>query len=445
MGSGDRTAGPLVLAGIWQGVIQVGDLQLRIVFHVSQEQDVWTATLDSPDQGAQGIPVASVEIDGLNVNFDVPAVGGQYCGRIDPKEPKIAGEWHQGGRAIAVDLVKIEQVEKITRPQDPVPPFPYDEKEVTFVNKEDGIQLAGTLTLPREGAPFPAVILVSGSGAQNRNEEIMNHRPFLVLADHLTRRGIAVLRYDDRGVGGSSGDPVSSTSDDFARDAYAAFSYLSARADIDAGKTGIVGHSEGAIIATIIAARQPEVGFIVLLAGPGVLGGELLLQQSAAILEASGAGDEDITHAAELNRSIYEIIADEPDNEKASSKLKNLYTSLGIPDNRAQTEIGGLLTPWFRFFLSYNPADDLLDVVCPVLAVNGSLDLQVPADKNLKAIEEALEKGGNNRYKIVKLEGLNHLFQHATTGLVDEYAKIDETFAPEALRLVSDWIFEITR
>ncbi len=433
---------PAILTGIWQGVIKAGGLEVRLVFHFAREGEKWTATVDSPDQGANGIPVESVAVEGLNIRVNIPAVAGEYEGEYKPSDSVFIGKWRQGGGVYAVDLERIEKVETVTRPQDPIPPFPYDEKEVTFLNDEAGITLAGTLTMPRTNGPFPAVILITGSGAQNRNEEIMNHRPFLVLADHLTRQGIAVLRYDDRGVGGSGGDPISATSVDFAGDAYAAYTFLASQPGIDPARTGIIGHSEGGIIAPMIAAAHPEVGFIVLLAGPGIVGRELLLMQSAAILLASGASQDQIENAKEINRSIYEIIVKEPGDKKAEEAISKILSAAGIPKDQLGGHIGPLLSPWFRFFLSYNPAEDLRNTRCPVLAITGSLDLQVPADVNLAAIEQALREGGNKKGATVKLEGLNHLFQHAKTGLVDEYPRIEETFAPEALRTVSDWILK---
>ena len=433
------------LPGIWQGVITAGGQEIRLVFHFALEGEVWSAALDSPDQGAYGIPAESMAVDGTDITVDVPAAAAVYEGVFDPAKATIRGTWSQGGGSFSVNLERIEKVEVITRPQDPVPPFPYDQREVTFTNTDAGITLAGTLTLPRTGGPFPGVILISGSGAQNRDEEIMNHRPFLVLADHLTREGIAVLRYDDRGVGGSGGDPETATSRDFAGDAYAAYSFLANQPGIDPAKTGIIGHSEGGIIAPMIAAEHPDVAFIVLLAAPGFPGSELLLQQSAAILKASGATNEQIIKSAEINREIYDVVVREPDNQKAADEIGGILEGLGIPDDRIEQQLSPLLTPWYRFFITHDPATDLMAITCPVLAITGSLDLQVPADENLAKIETSLKSGGNDMVVTKKLERLNHLFQTAQTGLVEEYARIEETFAPVALRAISEWIADITR
>lgn len=431
---------PAALNGIWQGVIKAGGQEIRLVFNLSFRDGSWTATVDSPDQGVKGIPVASVKLDGAKIAIDVPSIAARYEGIVQDKAASIVGKWLQGGGAFAVDLTRVEAVQQVRRPQDPILPYPYEEREVRFRNPDAGITLAGALTIPRQGGPFPAVVLVSGSGAQNRDEEIMNHRPFLVLADYLTRRGIAVLRYDDRGVSPSEGDPTLATSRDFAGDALAAFRFLSAQAGVDANRVGIAGHSEGGLIAPMLASEHPEVAFIVLLAGPGYRGYHLLLQQSAAILRASGVTEAQIGQAEAASRSIYDVLIDEPDDAKADARIREMLSAMGLKKDAIDAQLPALLSPWYRFFVSYDPAEALQKTTCPVLALNGSLDLQVPADLNLAAVEKALRDGGNSRVTAVKLEGLNHLFQHAKTGLVEEYIQIEETFAPEAMKAVADWI-----
>jgi uncharacterized protein len=433
---------PASLVGIWQGVIKAGGQEVRLVFHLDYREGAWTATADSPDQGVNGIPVDSVTLEGKKIVIDVKATAGRYEGVVQEGAASIAGKWLQGGGAFAVDLERIQVVEQIRRPQDPTPPYPYDEREVRFRNDEAGITLAGTLTVPREGGPHPAVVLVSGSGAQNRNEEIMNHRPFLVLADYLTRRGIAVLRYDDRGVPPSEGDAVSATSLDFAGDALAAFRFLSMQPGVDPSKVGIAGHSEGGLIAPMVASQHAEVAFIVLLAGPGYRGYEILLQQAAAIMRASGATTAQIDAAEGANRRIYDVILGEQDLAKAEARIREIFAGYGLKKEGVDAQVASLLSPWYRFFVAYDPTEALRRTACPVLALNGSLDLQVPAVENLSAVEKALRDGGNARVTAVKLEGLNHLFQHATTGLVQEYLQIDETFAPEAMETVARWILE---
>jgi uncharacterized protein len=440
--SGDSTV--YDFEGIWQGVIKAGGAELRLVFHLSPDgEEGLKATADSPDQGATGIPVKKVTASGGSIQIDVEATAGRYEGEMAADGNTINGVWHQGGGEFAVDLVRIDAVEIVTRPQDPVPPFPYVDREIRFTNPVADISLAGTLTIPAGDEPFPAAVLISGSGAQNRNEEIMNHRPFLVVADYLTRNGIAVLRYDDRGAAESEGDHTTATSKDFAGDAWAAAAYLQSVPEIDSTKIGLIGHSEGGIIAPIIAAEHPEIAYIVLLAAPGFPGNELLIQQSAAILRTAGASEAQIAEAADVNTKTHNIVLYEPDNEKALEKLKKFLEDLGVPASQMDSQlmqVEQLLSPWFRFFLSFDPRTVLELVTCPVLGVWGTLDVQVPSSSNIIEVRAALS--GNPDISLHEMEGLNHLFQHAMTGAVAEYATIDETFSPEVLELMASWIMK---
>ena len=307
--------------------------------------------------------------------------------------------------------------------------------------------LAGTLTLPDGAGPFPAAILITGSGPQNRNEELLGHKPFLVLADHLTREGVAVLRYDDRGIAESTGDFTTATSEDFAADASAAVDYLKTRADIDVSQMGLVGHSEGALIAPIVATQRADVGYIVLMAGPGVTGAEIILEQSALIARASGAGGDAISRQQEAQKSWMKIAMSELPQEEAQKQLRqNLrerfaeMSEEGFSEEMIEGQVAQTSSPWMRFFLTYDPRPTLRKVSCPILAINGEKDLQVPPYQNLPEIRTALKEGGNTNFEIVEMEGLNHLFQTAETGAPSEYAQIEETFSPKALRVISDWI-----
>ena len=438
----DSREAQVSIEGTWQGRLSAGGTSVRLVFRISRDEKGWAAVADSPDQGATGIPVESVALNGLDLRIAVPAVGGVYEGRVDKNGAVITGVWKQGGGSFELNLEPVEEVVKVTRPQDPVPPFPYRAEEVRFRNDEAGIQLAGTLTLPEGDGPFPAAVLITGSGPQNRDEEIMNHRPFLVIADHLSRSGIAVLRFDDRGVGESEGDYGSATSRDFAGDAWSGYNYLAARGEIDSSRIGLVGHSEGGIIATMLAAEHGDISFIVLLAGLGVPSRDLLVLQSAAILQASGGSAEQIAAARETNEKVYDVILAEADDTKAAEQITTILASVGVPEAQITAHIASLLSPWYRFFLGYDPRPDLERITCPVLALNGDLDLQVPSEENLPAISAALAAGGNSAVTIRELAGLNHLFQHASTGLVAEYSQIEETFAPEALELIAGWLVE---
>lgn len=343
------------------------------------------------------------------------------------------------------------------RPQVPVKPYPYDEKEVTYQNTKTGVKLAGTLTIPRGKGLVPAVILISGSGQQDRDETILGHKPFLVLADYLTRRGVAVLRVDDQAVGGSTGNPATATSEDFAGDVLAGIEFLKKQSKINSQKIGLIGHSEGGMIAPMVALKSKNVAFIVLMAGPGLPGEQILITQSAALLKADGKNDASVNSEQALQKNIFTIVKQEKDNTVAEGKLREILNkyvdSLSedekklLGDSKAfiKQQIQTVLLPWMRFYLSYDPCPALRKIKCPVLAVNGSKDLQVVPKENLAAIRDALKKGGNRDFEVKELPGLNHMFQTCQTGLPDEYIKIEETIAPVALKTIGDWIASHTK
>ncbi len=312
--------------------------------------------------------------------------------------------------------------------------------------------LAGTLTLPEKDGNFPAVILISGSGPQNRDEELMGHKPFLVLADHLTKKGIAVLRFDDRGTAESTGDFKTATSLDFAGDVESALKYLQTRKEINKNQIGLIGHSEGGIIAPMVAAESNDISFIVLLAGTGIRGDQLLLLQQELIGKASGASDTDLQKAKVINKGAFDIILKSNNIESLETELTN-YIKQALIDNPesekpagmsdddyVKLQVNQLTSPWMIYFIKYDPAPILEKVNCPVLAINGEKDLQVPAKVNLEAIENALEEGGNKNVTTKVLPNLNHLFQECETGSPGEYATIEQTFSPIALAEISNWI-----
>jgi pimeloyl-ACP methyl ester carboxylesterase len=320
-----------------------------------------------------------------------------------------------------------------------VKPYPYRDEEVAYDNKAANITLAATLTLPPGPGPFPAVLLITGSGPQDRDEAILGHRPFLVLADYLTRRGIAVLRADDRGVGKSGGAFGTATTVDFATDAEAGVAYLRTRPEIDAKKIGLVGHSEGGVIAPLVASRNPAVAFIVMMAGSGVPGDEIIVAQTTLMSQVSGLGADQVEKNSALERQILAIVKEEKDDAALAVKLRDALQGTVRPEDMEQ-QIKALSAPWYRYFLTYDPVPALKRVTCPVLAINGERDLQVPPKQNLPAIRKALESSGNTRVEVVELAGLNHLFQSAKTGLPGEYAQIEETMSPVALELIAGWI-----
>lgn len=521
LGAEDLTGnGSALIEGVWEGKLVVGKSALTLVFNVfkTNENGDYRATMDSPDQGAKGIPVSKVAVVGSQVTFEVIAIKGSYSGELSEDGTRMVGQWQQSGLSLPLELARkakapdsglarapapadgaaqqgaiqpsggpvhesqeIEEIEvrfpsanvDFSRGTDTRAPQSHQSEgaNVQETAASSGAQdavLAGTLSMPRgqgEG-PFPAVVLVSGSGLQNRDEEIMGHKPFKAIAGYLARRGIAVLRYDDRGFGQSTGDASSATTFDFARDAFGALEFLAKTDGIDTTRLGVVGHSEGGIVAAIIAAQKvqyvqqgqiahqapdlqqaqslPEASFIVMLAGPGVRGDELLLEQARAIAKASGASDEQIEMATALNSKIYSIAMKEDSVESRRQDIVALLKK-EAPELESQADgiVSQVLSPWVVQFLKLDPADYLRNVTIPVLALNGTKDLQVPAASNLPAIDKALKAAGNTHYRLVALDGLNHLFQHAKTGLPEEYAQLNEDFAPEALALMGDWIHAV--
>ncbi len=439
------------VTGSWMGKLNTGAITLRVVFNLSLvEKDSLVATLDSPDQGAKNIKLGLVTLSGDNIKISAGALLAEYNGTFR-NDTLIEGKWTQAGNSIDLPLIKLKAVFAINRPQEPKPPYPYKSEDVNFGNKITGKSLSGTITIPEGKGPFPVVIMISGSGAQNRNEELMGHKPFMVIADHLTRNGIAVLRYDDRGVGKSQGNYASATTADLATDAEAAFIYLKGRTDIDPGKIGLAGHSEGGLIAPVVASSVPDVAFIVSLAGPGVKGEQLLHRQNRDISIISGADMKQAEEGISVNKKLFGVLKKETDNAIAAEKVKAVYIKelqksgvTGDKIDEAVKKLNSSLGPesynWFRYFIMTDPAQFWKRVKCPVLALNGEKDLQVAADENLAAIEKALRSGGNNSYTIMSIPGLNHLFQHCTTGLPAEYGEIEETFSPEVLKIISDWI-----
>jgi predicted acyl esterase len=442
------------IVGTWMGPLTIMGTQLRIAFNISIAEDgSLKATLDSVDQGAFGIPIETATYEGGVLKLVAGSIGGEWEGKLDTATDELKGQWKQSGMTFELNLKRQAGAVTNNRPQEPKEPYPYKAEEVKYANtKSAGVTLAGTLTIPEGTGPFPAVVLITGSGAQDRNETLLGHKPFLVLADYLTRQGIAVLRADDRGFGASTGDFATATSEDFASDALAGVEFLKARPEIDAKHIGLIGHSEGGIIAPMVAVESKDVAFIVMLAGPGVDGKAIMLQQGQDIMRVMGATEEQMKTQREMQERIFNILLTEKDPKAAEPKLRALIEEEAkkqpeaqkMPKEQLDTQITAQVTfinsPWFRFFLTYDPVPTLSKVKVPVLAVNGSLDLQVNAAINLPAIEDALKAGGNKNYTVKEFPGLNHLFQHAKTGSLAEYSQIEETFSPEALAFIADWI-----
>ena len=449
------------LAGFWQGSLRVGPVELRVLLKLKQGDDgSITGTMDSIDQGATEIPISSVAQTGVQVRVALDKIGGVFEGRLNETQSEIEGQWKQGGQSFPIVFKRLAKEPVLTRPQEPKPPFPYVVEEVTFENTVDGVTLAGTFTQPKTGGPHPAVVLISGSGPQDRDEALMGHRPFAVLADHLTREKIAVLRFDDRGFGKSTGEFRDATHDDFVADVLVAVDWLKAHPNVDGKRIGLVGHSEGGIVAPLAAIKQPDdIAFIVLMAGVGVPTGQLLERQGRDISRAMGMTEELIAQIAKQQKELYRLIgSDLYDTNKdelkriVRDKVQKQFAelteeqrqTLGLTDAVIEAQVETIVTPWFLEFVRYDPQPVLTKVRCPVLAINGEKDLQVAADENLPGIRKALEAGGNRDVQVVELPGLNHLFQTCTTGSPTEYGRIEETFAPTALKTISDWIRQHT-
>jgi len=441
------------LIGNWMGAIDIQGTKLTLVIRFNfNDKDSLIAVMDSPDQGAKDIQVSKLTIRNDSVIIKIKKLNVSISGLLNKKDSTINGMFKQSIYTSPLVLKHVDKVPTLNRPQEPKPPYPYKVTEVSIENIKDSITLAGTLTLPQKGDKFPVVIMITGSGPQNRDEELLGHKPFLVIADYLTRHGIAVLRFDDRGVGKSKGDFSKATTFDFANDVEAAIYYLKQHPNIDATKIGLIGHSEGGLIAPIVASKNKDVNFIVLLAGPGLTGDQILLMQAAIIAKAEGIDEKTIKDNNKFSENIYKILKKEPDNTKAGKEIKEYYLNelkklskeekekSGLSEANADIMIAQVTSKWFRSFLVTDPQPYLSKVKCAVLALNGEKDLQVPPDEDLAAIESTLKKAGNTNYKTMKLPGLNHLFQHCTTGSPNEYSNIEETISPEVLQIIGDWI-----
>jgi pimeloyl-ACP methyl ester carboxylesterase len=440
-----KPAKPSDIDGAWIGTLDTGVMKLRVVFHITNTEDGLTGTMDSPDQNALGLPVTAVTRDGSSLKIELKQIAGAFEGKIAKDLATIEGTWTQGGATLPLVLKRVKDAAELERrrPQNPVKPYPYREEEVSYDNPAAGIKLAATLTIPPGNEPHPAAFLITGSGPQDRDESLMGHRPFLVLADYLTRHGIVVLRADDRGVGKSGGNFATATTADFATDAEAGVAHLKTRSEVDPHKIGLIGHSEGGIVAPMVAVRNSDVAFVVMMAGSGVPGDEILVAQVRLLSEAAGRSHEQAEKSAAEEREVLALVKQEKDDAVLEKKLRE---KLGgkIPEAQLGAQLKAVSSPWFRYFLEYDPAVALRKVKCPVLAINGEKDLQVPPKQNLPVIRKALEASGNKDFEVDELPGLNHLFQTAKTGLPSEYAEIEETMAPTALESICDWILTHT-
>ena len=440
-----RAFAPVV--GSWQGVLDTGGTKLRLVVHIEDSDIGIIGKLDSPDQGQLGIGISELSFDGTNLVLGLPALGASYEGTLVDGELK--GKWSQGGTTFALELTRTapgEDVSAMVRPQTPQPPFSYREEAVSFGSAGDDAVLAGTLTLPASGSRFPAAIMITGSGPQDRDETIVGHKPFLVIADYLTRNGIAVLRYDDRGVASSTGDMSNATLDNFARDALGAVAFLKGRDDI--GSIGLIGHSEGGGVADRVATESQDVSWTIRMAGTSVSGREILEEQSRAIFLANGGSAANAATLSDINGAVYDLAMSDLDageflaralelvDEKTRDLEPDVKTALGV-DN-AEAMLQAVSTPWFRHFLQHDPIEDLKRLDIPVLAIYGSKDTQVLATQNEPLAKREM-RHSDSRTRV--FENLNHLFQTTDgSGSPSEYGRITETINPMVLDELLTWI-----
>jgi len=431
--------------GTWQGAIETGNMRLRLQLHLSHdEQGQLLAALDSLDQGIQGIPASKVTEKDGEVKFELPVFNAVYTGTLSATKNEIDGRWNQNENLEELDFVRSDKVLELRRPQTPAKPYPYKEEQVTFASGDGKSTLAGTLTLPPGTGPFAAAVLVSGSGPNDRDETIEGHKPFLVIADFLTRKGIAVLRYDKRGIAQSTGDYAGASINDFAQDAQSAVTYLKSRSEVDAKRLGIIGHSEGGILAALVASRSNDANWLILLATPATTGEGTLLRQSELIARAGGLAEASITRSLEIDRKAYSAVRQEKDSAALQKRLELLVAQSGLgaamPPAALQAQLKVMSTPWFRQFLDLDPGPLIEKIRCPVLALNGDRDLQVDASENVPLLRKAYEAAGNQDFTVVEVAGVNHLFQKAQSGSPALYGAIEETIAPEVLDSIASWV-----
>lgn len=437
------------ITGSWYGNLEVQGQKLPLIFHIEKFENSYKSTFDSPLQGAKGIPIAKTLFENNELTFDASNLGITFKGKLN--NDKIEGNFLQNGMNFPLILTRNNETAKLNRPQTPKPPYSYTSEDVNFKNETQGNILSGTIAASNNfDKNKPILVMITGSGAQNRDEELFGHKPFLVIADDLAKKGIATLRLDDRGIGSSEKGKEGATSADFATDINSAVNYL-----IRNGykNIGLIGHSEGGIIAPMVATMNKNVKFLVLLAGPGIPVGDLMIKQNYDIAKISGLDENALKTAEDLNRKIYAFVNNykgknlESDIKSILIKDLQKLSKNQIPEDKitktAETQAKQISNPWFQYFIKFNPDNYLSKIKIPVLAIDGSLDLQVSAKENLAGIKKSLIKAGNKHFETVEFDGLNHLMQTAKTGNPSEYSELEETISPKVLDKVSSWILNL--
>jgi uncharacterized protein len=446
--------GPEKIKGTFLGELVIpNQLSLRMGIIISiQDDNSLSSVLNIIDQSTGNIPCEQTIFRNDSVIVRLTKLGIEIAGSVDPAGNSLDCQFRQRGGVFPIAFTRVDKLPELLRPQEPKPPFPYLIEEVVFENKDAGLKLSGTLTIPDKPGKYPAVIMVTGSGKQDRNEEFSKHKPFWVIADHLTRKGFIVLRYDDRGVGKSTGNFDKSSTGDFAKDTEAGMAYLKTRKDVNSRKIGIIGHSEGGMVAAIVANETTDVAFIVSLAGFMVNFEDVVLDQLLNQAKQMGRSEAEIALEKAWRKSLYNIIRENADSATTVRKLWEAYNrmneedmkKLNWPKGRQESQVSQLMNPWWRYNLTLDNREKLMNIKCPVLALYGDLDKQVFPDQNIGFVEEAFKNGKCKKFELIRLQGLNHMFQTATTGSEYEYTRIEETFSPDALNLISDWLGKTT-
>lgn len=440
------------IVGSWEGTLHIQNKALRIRFHIEASDSLYHSRMDSPDQGAFDLPTTRTSFRDNKLEIIASGLGLFYRGTL--LQDTIEGTLNQGGMPLPLNLYRFVKTAP-DRPQTPQEPFPYAAEELLIPAGYGDRVLGATLTLPAGKGPFPAVMLIAGSGPNDRDETVFGHKPFLVIADHLTRQGFAVLRYDKRGVGKSTGNFSTATIEDFANDARAVVNYLKQQEEIDPDRIGLLGHSEGGLVSAMLAAGNRDIAFAVLMAAPGTTGMEIVLDQNQISLTHQGVEPETIEELQKLNRETFGMLLEwkgtEEDRTALRDQLSRFWNKLPLlvrmkveKEAFLRSQFNAMTMPGYLSFLRADPSLYLKEVTCPLLALNGEKDTQVPAVKNIRAITSALEIAGNKNVETRIYPGLNHLFQECITGLTDEYAKSEQTLAPVMLNEVGEWLKEVT-
>ncbi|MBL0357810.1 MAG: alpha/beta hydrolase [Chitinophagaceae bacterium] len=458
------------ISGNWEGILNIQGTEIPIVFHIKDSSGKLSATFDSPKQMAYNLPCNSVFLNGDSLVLQMKNLGGKYEGLLTGDKKNLGGKWFQGGGSLLLDLKKTSDVvtsHELKRPQTPKAPFNYYSEEVIYFNPDKSIQFGASFTRPAKWTAkldeikYPVALLITGSGQQDRDATLFEHKSFAVIADYLTKQGIAVLRVDDRGKGKTTGNISASTSADFAIDVEAGIEYLKNRNDVDISNIGLIGHSEGGLIAPMVASKRKDIKFIVLLAGPAVPIIDLMEQQAIDVAATAGVSKEQLELYRPLYRNIVNAIINQNNPSIALENATAIFNrwqtktpaatvknTTNVTDEKSKAAFIGtfanqLSIPWYRYFMKVNPADYLSKLNCAVLALNGEKDIQVAADLNLAVIQKIMAAQKVHSFKVQKMPGLNHLFQHCETCSVEEYGELEETFAPEALQLIGNWIKEV--